>query len=134
MRTTCTVQEPAVLARCGLSQVFLKLIVALDEAFESVPDIGGVDRVGVGIARSESSHQYHTQWGSPLIVAVRLKNQEQQIEWSTAVDARVYADSAKDNEAVAWVETDSMEGTDDEVTSWIARDVVAKLQVLQSMV
>ena len=128
MRTTFAIGEPAVVSRCSLLEACTKLAIAFDETMESVPEIGGVDRVHVYAVRNDSSHLYTMDLGFPLSLNCRIMDGLGKT--MTGVYARFYLNK-ETNEAWALVDDVSREefrGDIDTVVKSLSTAILKQLQ------
>jgi len=128
MRTTFAIGEPAVVSRCSLLEACTKLAVAFDETMESVPEIGGVDRIHVYAVRNNSSHLYIEGFGFPLSLNCRIMDGLGKTV--TGVYGRLYINE-ETNEAWACVDDASREesrGDIDAVVKTLSAGILKQLQ------
>ncbi|MCH8741940.1 hypothetical protein IH779_03510 [Patescibacteria group bacterium] len=128
MRTTFSICEPALVSRCSLLEAYTKLTVVFDETMESVPEIGGVDRVYVSVFRNDSSHLYIEGSAFPLTLYCQI--QDGLGKSVTGVYAGLYVNK-ETNEARAWANDDSREefrGDIDTVVKWLSTAILEQLQ------
>ena len=125
MRTTFSICEPALVSRCSLLEAYTKLTVVFDETMESVPEIGGVDRVYVSVFRNDSSHLYIEGSAFPLTLYCQI--QDGLGKSVTGVHARLYVNK-ETNEAQAWAANEEFRGDIDTVVKWLSTAILEQLQ------
>jgi len=74
MRAIFSIQQPKVISRCEMLEVWNKFVLAFDEVLEEVSSIGGCERVSVFAVRNDSSHLYRVDCGFPLVIVSSVQN------------------------------------------------------------
>lgn len=127
MRITFTIGEPAIIFRYNLLEVCIKFAAVFGEIMESVPEIGGGDRVRVYAVHNDSSHFCFKDFCFPLRLSCRIDGLE-------AIIPRVYANlyfNKETNEVLVWVNNISRKefcGDIDTVVKELSTAILKQLQ------